>query len=100
MVTPLKEILRAAARRMGIEAVAYLVEAQAAWPRVVGPALAAESAPVRLRKGLLLVGVSHPATGHEIRLRQAEILVALAREIGEGAVTSIRPVGRRRLPRR
>ncbi len=100
MVTPLREILRAAARRMGIESVAYLVEAQAAWPRVVGPALAAESAPVRLRKGLLLVGVRHPAAGHEIRLRQGEIVLALAREIGEGAVTAVRPVGRRKLPGR
>lgn len=100
MVVPIKEVLRAAARALGIEPALHLATARDLWPRVVGQSLAGVSAPVTLRGKRLLVGVTHEAAGNEIRLRRAEILAALARELGAGAISDVAPVARRRLPGR
>ncbi|MBM3470477.1 MAG: DUF721 domain-containing protein [Armatimonadetes bacterium] len=100
MVVPIRDVLRSAARALGIEPAAHLAAAREAWPRVVGQALAGVSAPVTLRGKRLQVGVTHEAAGQEIRLRRAEIVVALAREVGEGAITDVTPVARRSLPGR
>jgi predicted nucleic acid-binding Zn ribbon protein len=97
MVTPIRDILKASVRAWGLEPAARLAAAQAAWPRMVGPALAELSAPVGLRGGVLRVGVTHPAAGQEVRIRTAAILKTLRRELGEGAVTGIVTVSRRRL---
>lgn len=99
MVTPVRvrEILRAAARAWGIEPAARLAIARGAWPSIVGPVLARSSAPVALRGACLLVGVTHPAVGQEIRLRGAEIVKALVRELREDVVTGVVPVARRHL---
>jgi predicted nucleic acid-binding Zn ribbon protein len=97
MVTPLRDILKAAVKAWGLEPAARLARAQAAWTRIVGPALSEMSVPITLRGGRLLVGVTHPAAGQEIRLRRASILEALARELGEEAVTDVVPVARRSL---
>ena len=98
MVTPIREILKTAARAWGIEPAARLALAQLAWRRIVGQALAESSAPVALRGQTLLVGVTHPTAGQEMRLRRGAILKALARELREDAVTDVVPVARRRLP--
>jgi predicted nucleic acid-binding Zn ribbon protein len=98
MVTPLRDILRAAVKTWGLEPVARLARLQAAWSRLVGGELAAASAPVSLRGGRLLVAVTNSTAGQEIRVRRADILRVLVRELGEEVVTDIRPVARRRLP--
>ncbi|MDQ7841146.1 MAG: DUF721 domain-containing protein [bacterium] len=100
MVVPIREVLRAAARALGIEPAMHLATAREIWPRIAGRALAGVSAPVTLRGRRLLVGVTHEAAGAEIRLRRAEIVASLARELGEGAITDVSPVARRRLPGR
>ncbi len=100
MVTPVRDILKSAVRAWGLEPAARLASAQAAWPRVVGSALAGVSAPVALRGARLLVGVTHPTAGQEVRLRRAAILTALTRELGEAVVGDVVPVARRRLPAR
>lgn len=100
MVVPIREVLRAAARALGIEPALHLATAREIWPRIAGQALAGLSAPVTLRGRRLLVGVTHEAAGQEIRLRRAEIVAALARELGEGAITDVTPVARRSLPDR
>lgn len=96
MVTPLRDILKAAVRAWGLEPAARLARAQAAWGRIVGPALAEVSAPVALRGGRLLVGVTHSTAGQEIRLRRRDIKEALTRELGEDVVSDVVPVSRRR----
>jgi predicted nucleic acid-binding Zn ribbon protein len=98
MVTPIRDILKAAVRGWGLEPAARLARAQAAWARLVGPAMAEASAPVALRGGRLLVGVTHPTVGQEIRLRRPHLVAALARELGEDVITEVVPVARRRLP--
>lgn len=98
MVTPIREILKRTARAWGLEAAAHLVSARQMWPEVVGPELAKLSAPVTVRGKTLVIGVTHPVGGQEIRLRQARILAVLTREIGEGELTKVLVVARRRLP--
>ncbi len=100
MVTPLRDILKSAVRAWGLEPAARLALAQAAWPRIVGPALVEVSAPVAVRGARLLVGVTHPAAGQEVRLRRTAIVAALARELGEAAISDVVPVARRRLAAR
>lgn len=97
MVVPIREVLRSAARALGIEPALHLATAREIWPRIAGQALAGLSAPVTLRGRRLLVGVTHEAAGQEIRLRRVEIVAALARELGEGAITDVTPVARRSL---
>lgn len=97
MVTPIRAILKDAARKWGIEPAAHLAAARAAWPGVVGPALAAVSAPVSLRGRRLLVGVKNAAAGQEVRLRGHAIAAALGRELGTRAVTDVVPVHRQHL---
>lgn len=97
MVTPLRDILRSAARTWGIEPAVRLAAVQSAWARVVGPTLAEMSAPVGLRGGRLRVAVTHPAAAQEVRLRGPAIAAALAREIGEGVVTEVVTVTRKHL---
>lgn len=98
MVTSIREILKRTARAWGLQPAAHLALARQMWPEVVGPELAKLSAPVTVRGKALLIGVTHPVAGQEIRLRQARILAALTREIGEGELTKVLVVARRRLP--
>lgn len=100
MVVPIREVLKSAARALGVEPAAHLAKAREIWPRIAGPALAGVSAPVTLRGRRLLVGVTHAAAGQEIRLRRTELVTSLARELGKGAITAVTPVARRRLPGR
>jgi predicted nucleic acid-binding Zn ribbon protein len=95
MVTPLRDILRAAARAWGVEPAAHLAIAREAWPRIVGGPLAAASAPLSIRSGRLRVAVTHPAAGQEIRLRAGAIVAALNREIGAPVVDEVVAVARR-----
>ncbi|HET8678917.1 MAG TPA: DUF721 domain-containing protein [bacterium] len=97
MVTPIRSILKSAARAWGIEPAARLAAARAAWPRVVGPALAASSAPVGVRGTTLLIGVTNAAAAQEVRLAKTTIAQALAQEFGGQGVTDVIPVARRRL---
>lgn len=95
MVTPLRDILKTVAHTWGLEPAARVRWFQEVWPQVVGRVLAEVTSPVALRGGRLRVRADSPAAGQEIRLRREAILRALAREVGEGAVTDIIPVVRR-----
>jgi predicted nucleic acid-binding Zn ribbon protein len=98
MVTPLRDILRAAAKAWGIEPAARLAAAREAWPRIVGPSLAGMTVPLAVRGQRLRVGVAHATAAQEVRLRRAAILRALNQEVGGEAVTELVTVARRRIP--
>lgn len=98
MVTPIRDILKSAARTWGIEPAADLAAARAAWPKIVGPALAERSTPLSLSRGRLRVGTSAAAAGQEIRLQSAAIARELNRELGSRRVTQVVVTMRRRLP--
>jgi predicted nucleic acid-binding Zn ribbon protein len=98
MVTPVRDILKREARAWGLQPAVRLATARANWRRIVGPALAALSAPLAVREGRLEIAVTHPAAAQEIRLRAAAIADAVNRALEERAVTAVVPVARRRLP--
>lgn len=100
MVTPIREILARAAGGWGLEPAARLAHARRVWSALVGPKLAHISAPVAIRGKTLLVGVTHPTAGQEVRLQRTAILVGLATELGKQYLEEIHPVPRRRLPGR
>lgn len=64
------------------------------WDRVVGPALARETAPVGLSGGRLVVAASGPAWGAQARFLADEIRRRANEELGGEAVTSVRVVVR------
>ena len=97
MVTPIREILARAAGGWGLEPAARLAHARRVWGTLVGPELAHTSAPVAIRGKTLLVGVTHPTVGQEVRLRRTAILAGLAIELGKRVLEEIHPVPRRRL---
>lgn len=100
MVTPIREILARAAAGWGLEPAARLAHARRVWGALVGPEMADASAPVAIRGKTLLVGVTHPTVGQEVRLRRTAILAGLATELGKRVLEEIHPVPRRRLPGR
>jgi len=69
-----RDVLRKAARSLGIEPAVYLVEARAVWPEIVGPTLAAATEIRTLRAGTLTVVAVHPLAAQEVRLRREAIL--------------------------
>lgn len=64
------------------------------WGRVVGPALARETAPVGLAGGRLTVAASGPAWGAQARFLVDEIRRRANEELGGEAVASVRVVVR------
>jgi hypothetical protein len=74
----------------------------AAWSRAVGPKIARAARPIRLVDGTLLVQVTSPTWRQELRMRSAEILAKLKRELGDavraidvkvGVNPDLRPAG-------
>lgn len=66
-----------------------------AWPRVVGADAAANSQPRSMRGGKLVVATSSAGWAQALQERESEVVARLAREMGEGAVSSVtfRPAG-------
>ena len=61
-----------------------------AWPRVVGEGLAAHSQPQSLRGGRLAVTCSASVYSQELEMLSTKLLEALARELPEVPVESLR----------
>lgn len=64
------------------------------WAAVVGPRLAAESAPVSLEGGVLVVAAATGPWGAQVRFFSEQIRERAQAELGEGRVTKIRVVVR------
>lgn len=67
----------------------------AAWPGVVGEAVAAHVRPRRLHDGELLVEVDAPVWATQLRYLEDDLLLRLGRKVRPGVVKSIRPVVRK-----
>lgn len=61
----------------------------ARWEQMVGPELAAHSAPVSLRAGVLTVEAESTSWATQIRLMAASVLARLEAEAGAGVVTGL-----------
>jgi hypothetical protein len=71
-----------------------VAELASRWPEIVGPRLAAETAPVSLEEGLLVVGATSGPWGAQARFLHEEIRRKAEEALGEGRVTAIRIVVR------
>lgn len=85
MLTVVRDILRQAARTLGLEPAIYLVRAREVWPQVVGPTLAGGTEPRSVRGSTVVVAATHPLVAQEVRLRREEILEGLRRYLPEAA---------------
>lgn len=63
------------------------------WSQVVGEDIAAHAEPTALRDGVLHVSAKSTAWATQLRMMQSQILVKIARAVGDGVVTSLRITG-------
>ncbi len=77
MLTSFRDVLKRAARTLGIEPAVHLAEAQRVWPEIVGPVLAPVTRLQTVRGEILIVGAAHPLAAQEVQLRREEILARL-----------------------
>ena len=93
VLTAVRDILRQAARTLGIEPAVYLVRAREVWPQVVGPILAAGGTePRSLRGNTVVVVATHALVAQEVRLRREEILESLRRYLPEAGLRELRVI--------
>jgi len=90
MLTPLRNILRQAARMLGVERAAYAALIAEMWPEVVGREAAAHSRPVGLRAGVLLADAEGPMWAQDLSARRARIAAELNRRLAGAVVKEIR----------
>lgn len=99
MVTPIRDVLTAAAGRWGLRRLSWLVDVQRQWPTIVGPVLAGVSRPEHVRGDALVVVATQPVAAQEIRLRQRTILRALPGVGRASCPTRLLVIVRAHLPR-
>lgn len=86
---PLTSSLDRVARALGAPRARPLAVVFTHWEEVVGPALAAHSRPVSLRRGTLVVAVDHPSWATEIRWLASQLLAKLGQAAGEEVATQV-----------
>jgi predicted nucleic acid-binding Zn ribbon protein len=67
-----------------------LGDIQRAWPRVVGPAIAAQAQPVSERGGVLTVACSASVWAQELDLMSVQIVERLNAALSSGAISRLR----------
>jgi hypothetical protein len=88
---PLSDDLERFLSALGLPQVTCLVSLYKAWPRVVGPVLAAKAAPARLRKGVLTIAVRNHSWAQELQLCKPVLLEKIAAAAGpESPVSDLR----------
>jgi predicted nucleic acid-binding Zn ribbon protein len=92
--TPLGDALRAVRRQLGTPAPSVFERVRAAWPELVGTALADHSRPMHLRAGVLRVYVDDPAWGGQFRYLADTLVTALAERVPEAGIREVSVTGR------
>jgi predicted nucleic acid-binding Zn ribbon protein len=87
---PIGELIMPMLARLGLKTRARHLQVMAAWPGVVGEAVAAGAHPTHYDRGRLTVETDSPALGHQLHLQQQLIIDKLNAAIGDNVVTSIR----------
>jgi predicted nucleic acid-binding Zn ribbon protein len=88
---PVGEAVRRFLREHGLARRVEQVSALDAWPRAVGPAVAAATRALSVAAdGTLLVGVRSSAWMNELTLMERELIAALNREIPSAGIARIR----------
>ncbi|HDR46235.1 MAG TPA: DUF721 domain-containing protein [Geoalkalibacter subterraneus] len=86
---PLAEILEGLLRERGMDTKLHKYRAFSCWPKAVGPQIAAQTQPARIRDGVLEVKVAHPVWMQQLQLLKPRILARLAEELGPDVIREI-----------
>jgi predicted nucleic acid-binding Zn ribbon protein len=85
------DLLPALMQKLGLKERLHETEVIEAWTQVVGTFIAAHSAPVSLREGVLFVRVLQPALHYQLeQISKAEILRKLKQRFGAKVVRDVR----------
>ena len=85
------ELLPKLMQRLGLKERLHETEVQEAWSKIVGDFIAAHSAPVALREGILYVRVLQPALHYEFeQVSKTEILRKLKQRFGGKVIRDVR----------
>ncbi len=87
---PVGDALDAVRRELRIDAPAGFAALEAAWPDLVGPALAAHSRPRALREGVLSVLADGPAWAGQMRYLDQVLVERIAVEVTAVTVLAVR----------
>ncbi len=88
----IRQSLDAVMNRLSGTSLATIDVVMNAWPDIVGPSLAAASAPVKIDAGQLLVRVEEAIWSTEVRWLQGEIVERVAQLSGGTTLTGVRVV--------
>jgi hypothetical protein len=86
---PVSELIMPMLARLGLKTRARHLQVIAAWPGVVGEAVAAGADPVSYSRGRLVVHTDSPALGHQLLLQKQLIIDQLNAAIGDRVVTDV-----------
>ena len=85
------EVMPKLMQRLGLRERLHETEVIDAWSKIVGEFIAAHSAPVALRQGILYVRVLQPALHYELeQISKREILRKLKQRFGGKAIRDVR----------
>ena len=85
------DVLPKLMQRLGLKERLHETEVQEAWSKIVGDFIAAHSAPVALREGILYVRVLQPALHYEFeQVSKTEILRKLKQRFGGKVIRDVR----------
>jgi len=85
------EVMPKLMQRLGLRERLHETEVIDAWSKIVGEFIAAHSAPVALRDGILYVRVLQPALHYELeQISKSEILRKLKRRFGGKTIRDVR----------
>jgi predicted nucleic acid-binding Zn ribbon protein len=85
------DVLPKLLQRLGLRERLHETEVIEAWSRIVGEFIAAHSAPVALREGVLYVRVLQPALHYELeQISKPEIIRKLKKRFGSKTIRDIR----------
>jgi predicted nucleic acid-binding Zn ribbon protein len=85
------DVLPKLMQRLGLKERLHETEVQEAWSKIVGDFIAAHSAPVALREGILYVRVLQPALHYELeQVSKIDILRKLKQRFGGKVIRDVR----------
>lgn len=86
---PVRDSLPGLARSLGAPAPALLSAVFDRWEEIVGPAIAAESWPIRITDGVLRIGVEHPGWATQLGFLGPDVVRKVAAATGDPAIQKI-----------
>ena len=86
---PVGESLGRISRHLGAPPPSALTAVFDGWEELVGPAVAANTRPLSLRRGVLIVAVEQPAWAAQLAWLESDLLHRFSERLGAGVVTTV-----------